>query len=152
MNSHQKDVKEFHDAYGLMVRSNPTIPTSKEIELRVNLIQEEAEEFAQASEARDLTAVADALADLLYVVYGAANTYGIDMEPVFSEVHRSNMTKLWDADDLNSFGLAEQKYGELCKRKVGDKFLVTRKSDGKVIKSPSYSPADVANEISLLRP
>src|SRR2546429_6004229 len=32
--------------------------------------------------------------DLLYVVYGTAVSYGIDMNPVFREVHRSNMSKV----------------------------------------------------------
>jgi predicted HAD superfamily Cof-like phosphohydrolase len=43
---------------------------------------------------RDLTAIADALGDLEYVVKGTAVSYGIDMEPVFKEVHESNMSKL----------------------------------------------------------
>jgi len=38
--------------------------------------------------------VAKELADLLYVVYGTAVSCGIDMEPVFREVHRSNMSKV----------------------------------------------------------
>lgn len=39
-------------------------------------------------------AQADALGDLLYVVFGAAVTFGIDMGPIFDEIHRSNMTKI----------------------------------------------------------
>ena len=38
--------------------------------------------------------IADALADLLYFIYGTAVAYGIDMESVFLEIHRSNMTKI----------------------------------------------------------
>ena len=38
--------------------------------------------------------VADALADLVYVIYGAALEYGIPLDRVFAEVHRSNMAKL----------------------------------------------------------
>ncbi len=59
----------------------------------MSLIQEELNEFAKAGFGRDIVGVADALADLLYVVYGAAVSYGIDMEEIFQEVHRSNMTK-----------------------------------------------------------
>ncbi|NIQ95452.1 MAG: nucleoside triphosphate pyrophosphohydrolase family protein, partial [Desulfuromonadales bacterium] len=37
---------------------------------------------------------ADALADLIYVAIGAAITYGIDLRPVWEEVHRTNMAKM----------------------------------------------------------
>jgi predicted HAD superfamily Cof-like phosphohydrolase len=68
-------------------------PATSVRELRKRLILEEAEEFWEASDNRDVVMVADALADLLYVVYGAAEAWGLDMEPIFAEVHRSNMTK-----------------------------------------------------------
>jgi len=38
-------------------------------------------------------AVADALADLMYVVAGTAVAYGIDLGPILLEVHRTNMAK-----------------------------------------------------------
>jgi len=62
--------------------------------LRVALLQEEVGEFVAASERGDLNGVADALADIVYVAYGTALTYGIDLDAVLREVHRSNMSKL----------------------------------------------------------
>lgn len=56
---------------------------------------------------------------MLYVVYGAAVTYGIDLEPIFDEIHRSNMSKLWPDG------------------------TVQKREDGKVLKPPTYSPADL---------
>lgn len=41
----------------------------------------------------DVVGVADALGDLAYVVYGAALHFGIDLDAVVAEIHRSNMTK-----------------------------------------------------------
>jgi predicted HAD superfamily Cof-like phosphohydrolase len=88
-------------------------------ELRVRLLVEEVDEYAAASRSKDLVGIADALADIVYVAYGAALTYGIDLDVVLSEVHRANMSKL-DADGRPSY-----------------------RSDGKVVKSPRYSPPDV---------
>ncbi len=87
-------VRSFHVAFDLPRRDVPQAAAPDERALRQSLIREEFEEFVRASEADDLVGVADALADLLYVVYGAAVTYGIDIRPVFAEVHRSNMAKV----------------------------------------------------------
>ncbi|HEY4027242.1 MAG TPA: hypothetical protein VGO86_12495 [Candidatus Dormibacteraeota bacterium] len=93
MNQEQQMVHQFHERFGLMRNARPTIPGPNVHRLRTLLIEEELAEFRNAGEAQDLVGAADALADLLYVVYGAAEEYGIDLEPVFAEIHRSNMTK-----------------------------------------------------------
>lgn len=62
--------------------------------LRMSLMVEELHELEVAMAYDDLVLVADGLADLLYVVIGTAVAYGMDLEPVFDEVQRSNMTKL----------------------------------------------------------
>ncbi len=63
---------------------------------RSSLIGEELAELEAAWAARDIVAIADALADLEYVILGAAVNIGIPasaMQAVFEEVHLSNMTK-----------------------------------------------------------
>lgn len=93
MNDQQRMVGEFMRAFGQNVPSTYTIREFPG-KLRAELIREEAEEFAQAiSEGHHIKAL-DALCDLLYVTYGAACAYGVDIEPLFAEVHRSNMSKL----------------------------------------------------------
>ena len=62
-------------------------------ELRCALIEEEAREFREAVAANDPVEMVDALCDLLYVVYGAACQLGVDLDPLFREVHRTNMEK-----------------------------------------------------------
>lgn len=86
-------VEDFHTEFNLMINKIPCIPDEKEQALRVKLIQEELTELAEGFKNSDVVEVADALGDLLYVVLGAAVTCGINLEPVFHEVHRSNMTK-----------------------------------------------------------
>ncbi len=57
------------------------------------MIDEELDETLVAAEANDMVEVADGLADILYFVVGQAVRAGIDIDAVFAEVHRSNMTK-----------------------------------------------------------
>jgi predicted HAD superfamily Cof-like phosphohydrolase len=92
MNEQQRKVKEFHLKMGhsIGVQSNPRLV---DIELRWKLIAEEFSELWTALENNDIVAVIDALCDLMYVINGAALTWGIDLEPFFNEVHASNMLK-----------------------------------------------------------
>jgi predicted HAD superfamily Cof-like phosphohydrolase len=60
---------------------------------RLHLMVEELSEVADAMTKGDETALADALADLIYVAHGTAETYNIPISEVLYEVHRSNMTK-----------------------------------------------------------
>lgn len=114
-------VAEFHAAFNLPHQSQPTIDVEGALEaLRISLLEEEVSELIAATNARDLVGIADALADITYVVYGTALTYGIDLDGVLSEVHRSNMSKL----DSNGKPII--------------------RADGKVLKSERYSPPNVA--------
>ncbi len=92
MDDSQAMVREFHLACGLGAPARTTLDQFPGA-LRVRLVEEEAAEFARAVEAGDLVAMVDALCDLLYVTYGAAVALGVDLEPHFAEVHRSNMAK-----------------------------------------------------------
>jgi predicted HAD superfamily Cof-like phosphohydrolase len=89
-------VREFMETFGQEVLIIPQLPDKKVRELRKYLIAEELDELAVAIEDEDLTEIADALTDLLYVVYGAGHAFGIDLNKCFDEVHRSNMSKLED--------------------------------------------------------
>jgi len=95
MNPMQAKVKAFHEQFGGGDPDFATIPDERTQQLRLRLIEEETREFAEASSAGDLPSAIKELCDLLYVVLGSANAYGVDIEPFFDEVHRSNMSKLW---------------------------------------------------------
>jgi predicted HAD superfamily Cof-like phosphohydrolase len=118
MTEEQAKVREYHQRFGCTVNDRPTWAGADEHRVRVALIEEELAELRNAGEARDLVEVADALADLLYAVYGAAVAYGIDLEPVFEEIHAANLTKGGGA-----------------------------RRDGKVLKGPDYRPPRVARII-----
>lgn len=86
-------VEDFHLEFGISIEQAPCIPNEKDSTLRVELIEEELIELKDGLAAKDVVEVADAIGDLLYVVLGCAVSCGIDMEPIFREIHRSNMTK-----------------------------------------------------------
>jgi predicted HAD superfamily Cof-like phosphohydrolase len=114
-------VVAFHSAFDLPRQPMPEVSISDELaQLRVDLLVEEVGEFAEATQRRDIVALADALGDIVYVAYGAAVTYGIDLDAVLNEIHRANMSKL-DAR--------------------GRPVL---RGDGKVLKSSRYQPPDIA--------
>jgi predicted HAD superfamily Cof-like phosphohydrolase len=114
----------FHAAFDLPRQPHPSVDVDESlVELRIRLLEEEAGEFARAARAGDLIALADALGDIVYVVYGTAVTYGLDLDAVVAEVHRANMSKL-DA--------------------TGRPIL---RDDGKVLKSDRYRPPNVARVI-----
>ncbi len=92
--SNFEDVKMFMKTFGQIVKTKPSFPDEKTIKLRLELIREELNELEEAIKSKDLTEVADALTDILYVTYGAGCAYGIDLDKCFKEVQRANMSKL----------------------------------------------------------
>lgn len=126
MNRHQQLVKNFME---VMEQDAPIAFSPKDYPagLRASLILEEANEFLVASQSSDFVGMIDAICDLLYVTYGAAVAMGIDIEPFFDEVHRSNMSKL-DPETK----------------------LPVRREDGKILKPSTYSPANIKRILLML--
>lgn len=119
-------VGEFHRAFGLPIRTVPSgsIPR-REGAMRQLILDEEVEELRRAVSEADVIGIADALADIVYVICGTAHCYGIDLDAAFAEVHRSNMTKL-DREGLP-----------------------IHRSDGKVLKGSRYEPPDLKRALGL---
>ena len=88
------DVKNFMQTFGQEVKIKAEFPKEKITKLRYDLIKEELNELQNAIKTKNLKEIADALTDILYVTYGAGHAYGIDLDKCFSEVQRSNMSKL----------------------------------------------------------
>ena len=94
MNKEQKMVFDFHKEFKLHIGNKPEIPKEITMLLRTKLIREEFKELKLAIADNDIVEIADGLGDLLYVIYGCAISFGIDMEDIFAEIHASNMTKV----------------------------------------------------------
>lgn len=90
-------VQEFHETFRCYLQTVPTarIPEN-EIAVRIALMQEELDEYRQAAAEGEIVAIADALTDLLYVVFGTLVAHGLQAaaDDLFAEVHRSNLSKL----------------------------------------------------------
>ncbi|MFI8378720.1 hypothetical protein [Leeuwenhoekiella sp. NPDC079379] len=110
-------VHEFHSAFGLGINEEPKADLGEPKNmLRYNLMKEENEEYLEAARANDLTEVADALGDMLYILCGTILEHGMQhkIEEVFNEIQRSNMSKL------------------------GANGKPIYREDGKVLKGPNY--------------
>lgn len=110
---------QFMKAAGQEIGPSPSNPSPDTIRLRRALIAEEYFELMGCMAANGpVLSIAKELADLLYVVYGTAAAYGINIDDVFAEVHVSNMTKL-DRDNPE------------------------RDAHGKILKSSTYIAPDI---------
>lgn len=125
-------VKEFHRTFHHPISDIPTLDhygnEQDDVvlrDLRIELIREETAELEKAMAERDIVGVADALTDILYVVYGAGAAFGIDLDAAFDEVHRSNMTKL------------------------GNDGKPIFREDGKVLKGPNYTPPNLKTVLGI---
>ena len=84
----------FMKTFNQDVKDSSSLSSDKINMLRISLINEELEELKQAILEKNLTEVADALTDILYVTYGAGHAFGINLDNCFEEVQKSNMSKL----------------------------------------------------------
>jgi predicted HAD superfamily Cof-like phosphohydrolase len=119
-------VRAFHEAFDLPRQDRPSVVAAEVAAERQRLLLEEVSELSDAVGAGHLAEIAQELADVVYVAYGTALAYGVDLDAVVGEVHRANMSKL---------GL--------------DGHPAVR--NGKVVKGPGFQPPDVAAVIGQVR-
>jgi len=125
MTKEQKQIKDFMVSAKQSCPTSPCLPPPSIRQFRLNLIGEEFIELANAlgftanfdatnfetePKWENLVATADAIADLMYVILGTAVACGIDMEPIFQEVHRSNMTKFIDGTFVRTVNTSKAQY------------------------------------------
>ena len=148
---------EFQKEFGLDSHTtpNPDVFTEKPklVKLRWELISEEVGELKQALQEHDFVETVDALVDILYVVYGAGTSFGVDLDKAFDIVHKSNMSKLCVSEEeaietvenyerLYESGSSPYDTPEWRKSKNDKYWVVFNKSTGKVLKSINYTPAN----------
>ena len=121
MNPIVKSLLEFNEAFEIPYLKEPGLSSDELIELRIKLLSEEVEEYAEAARTGDLVEVLDALADIAYILAGTIINHGMQeiYDDAFNEVHRSNMAKLVDGK-------------------------VIRREDGKVMKPEGWQPPQLA--------
>jgi predicted HAD superfamily Cof-like phosphohydrolase len=121
MNPIVASLLEFNQAFDIPKLDSPDIGPEELIELRIKLLREEVEEYAEAARAGDIVEVIDALADIGYILAGTILNHGMQniYDDAFDEVHRSNMAKLVDGK-------------------------VLRREDGKVMKPQGWTAPQLA--------
>ena len=115
-------VERFHNSFGISNNYEPTVELSKkDIQLRFDLLNEENNEYIEAAKNGDIVEVADALGDLMYILFGTIMKHGMQHKivEVFEEIQKSNMSKL----DANGQPIYRE--------------------DGKVLKGPNYFKPDI---------
>lgn len=146
----ERQVEAFHLLYDMPIHRGPVDHTFSHIsndrlKMRLALIEEEFMELLKACsfsvecvtggspyddcdiESRDIIEAADAMGDILYVVYGLALEMGVNLRDVFNEIHASNMTKL------------------------GENGEVIRRDDGKILKGPGYVKPNIGLQLMNLK-
>jgi len=121
MNPMISSLLEFNNAFDIPKLDDPGLGTNELIELRIKLLVEEVQEYAEAARAGDMVEILDALADIGYILAGTIINHGMQhiYDESFAEVHRSNMAKLVDGK-------------------------VIRREDGKVLKPQDWQPPNLA--------
>lgn len=150
-------VQEFNKAFEMRTNDEPNRKIFTEdpdnVKLALSLITEEVKELEDAIKEHDFGEVRDAVADILYVVYGLADRFGFDADADFAEVHDSNMSKLCVSEEEAKATVAsyEKKYNnkespydspyyyKVTNAKEEDRWLVKNKSTGKALKSINYN-------------
>lgn len=112
-------VKEFMLWGGHPVRDKPQLIEVQEHAKVMGWVYDELKELLDARKADDLKEIADAFGDIVYFIYGLSWRYGVDLDQVVEEIHRSNMSK----GDEN-----------------GNPIF---RADNKIMKGPGYFPSDI---------
>ena len=144
-------VIEFNKVFGVPVSDTPQkdifTKDPKLVKLRMDLIREEVKELEEAVAAHDMTETLDALADILYVVYGMGCSLGLDLDWGMGLVHESNMSKSCKSEKeakltVEHYLFEDKRYDSPAYRRSDDGryWVVYNKSSGKILKSINYKP------------
>lgn len=104
---------------GGIVAESPMAIDGQSKRLAISLIKEECKELITAIENDDLCEIADGGCDLIWVVLECLLRHGIDPEPCWEEVARTNLAKLVDGK------------------------IIRREGDGKILKPEGWKPPNM---------
>ena len=138
------EVQEFNEVMGKPNNYTPTIPSKKEWMFVYDFIMEELQEYKEACEKGDIVGILDALCDITYVSLGnGVLLHGLKGQiwKAYQEVQASNMSKscATEQEAIDTVTVRSNEQGEECHYEtVGDKYVVYRSRDRKVMKSINY--------------
>ena len=137
------EAEEFNKLMGKSNNYEPTLVPEKEWRFVYDFILEELNEYKEACESGDIVGIADALGDILYVWANGVMLHGMkgSIEKVYAEIQRSNMSKACNTEEdaIATAEFRKKNMGiETHYEAVGDKWVVYRSSDRKVLKALDY--------------
>ena len=138
------EVQEFNEIMGKTNNYIPTIPSRNEWMFVYDFIMEESEEYKEACEKGDIVGILDALCDITYVSLGNGTLlHGLKGKiwEAYQEVQASNMSKSCETKEVaeETVKVRSEEKGHPCHwEQVGDRYVVYRSRDNKVMKSINY--------------
>ena len=138
------EVEEFNRTFGKPNNYEPKIPEKKEWQFVYDFVLEELEEYRHACENGDIVEILDALCDIAYVSLGnGVMLHGLKDKiwPAYQEVQASNMSKSCSTEEeaMETISIRSKEQAEPCHfEKIGDRYVVYRSRDRKVMKSINY--------------
>ena len=143
------EVQEFNDMMGKPNNYEPIIGEKKEWQFVYDFILEELEEYKEACEKGDIVGILDALCDITYVSLGNGTLlHGLKGKiwKAYQEVQASNMSKscATEKEAEETVRVRSEEKGHPCHWElIGDRYIVYRSSDKKVMKSINYFAPDL---------
>ena len=143
------EVEIFNATFGKPNNYVPTIPEKKETDFVYDFCIEEITEYQEACKNGDIVEILDAICDIAYVTLGNATMlHGLKDKiwPAYKEVQASNMSKSCKTEEEATQTVTQRakEQGEECHfEKVGDRYVVYRTRDRKVMKSINYFRPDL---------
>jgi len=143
------EVEIFNATFGKPNNYVPTIPEKKETDFVYDFCIEEITEYQEACKNGDIVEILDAICDIAYVTLGNATMlHGLKDKiwPAYKEVQASNMSKSCKTEEEAAQTVTQRakEQGEECHfEKVGDRYVVYRTRDRKVMKSINYFRPDL---------
>lgn len=106
-------VLDFNQAFGVYVpdkiemyvteQLNTIFDNKDLVDLRFSLINEEVNELYEAYNDNNLVEIVDALTDILYVVYGAGVSFGIDLDKTYKKYLKNKIVTCGNSTNTDSF-------------------------------------------------
>lgn len=143
------EVEDFNKLMGKPNNYEPIIPEEREWQFVYDFILEELEEYREACQNGDIVEVLDALCDIAYVATGNGTMlHGLKdkIGPAYQEVQASNLSKACKTEEEAKETVSQRikEYKEECHYdKVGNKYVVYRSRDRKVMKNINYFRPDL---------
>ena len=153
MESNFEKAKTFNNAFGNKiydeVQKDIFKDDPKTVDKCLSLVKEEVKELEEAVQNHDMVETADALGDILVVVYGMGAHFGLDLDKIYDQIHKSNMSKICkskkEAEETVESYKKDDRYDTPAYKKapIDDLYVVYNESTGKILKSINYKPVDL---------